>query len=75
LASLPAPQRTVVKLRDAPGDLVTASASGLDPHIPLQNAGFQLDRIAAKRTANLKRYPDEIRKDIVQIIQKNESAP
>ena len=63
------------RLQDVPGDLVTASASGLDPHISLQNAEFQLDRVAAKWAADLKRDPAAIRKEIEQIIQKNASAP
>ena len=45
------------ELQDVPGDLVTASASGLDPHITLQNAEYQLDRVAAKWAADLKRDP------------------
>jgi K+-transporting ATPase ATPase C chain len=62
-------------LQDVPGDFVTASASGLDPHITLQNAEFQLDRVASKWATNLKRDSAVIRKDIEQILQKNASAP
>ncbi len=62
-------------LQEVPGDLVTTSASGLDPHITLQNAEFQLDRVAAKWAANLKRDPATVRKEIEQILQQNASAP
>ena len=62
-------------LQDVPGDLVTASASGLDPHITLQNAEFQLERVASKWAANLKRDPSLVRKEIEQILRKNSSAP
>ena len=62
-------------LQEVPGDLVTSSASGLDPHITLQNAEFQLDRVAAKWAADLKRDPAEVRKEIKQVLQQNASAP
>jgi K+-transporting ATPase ATPase C chain len=62
-------------LQDIPGDLVTASASGLDPHITLQNAEYQLDRVAAKWAVNLKKDPASVRKEIEQIVQQNASAP
>ena len=62
-------------LEDIPGDLVTTSASGLDPHITLQNAEYQLDRVASKWAANKKRDPATVRKEVEQILQENASAP
>ncbi len=62
-------------LQDLPGDYVTASASGLDPHVSMDNAEFQLDRVASKRAEDLKRDPAPIKKEIEQILQENASAP
>jgi K+-transporting ATPase ATPase C chain len=64
-----------VELNDVPGDLVTTSASGLDPHISLQNAEFQMDRVAPKWAADLKRDPAAVRAEIEQILQANAAAP
>jgi K+-transporting ATPase ATPase C chain len=63
------------QLGEVPGDLVTTSASGLDPHISLQNAEFQLDRVAAKWAADLKLDPGTVRAEIEQILQRNAMAP
>lgn len=62
-------------IQDVPGDMVTASGSGLDPDITLQTAEFQLDRVASKWGSDLKRDPTTVRKEIDQILQQSASAP
>jgi len=62
-------------LQDVPGDLVTTSGSGLDPHITLQNAEYQLDRVSAKWAADIKRDPAAVKSEIEQILQNVASAP
>ncbi len=64
-----------VNLQDIPGDLVTTSASGLDPHITMQNANYQLDRVSSKWAADLKRSPVEVRNEVEDILEKNSFAP
>jgi len=64
-----------VALQEVPGDMVTTSGSGLDPHITLQNAEYQLDRVGAKWAADLKRDPATVRAEIEQILEQNASAP
>jgi K+-transporting ATPase ATPase C chain len=64
-----------IALQEVPGDLVTTSGSGLDPHITLQNAEFQLDRVAAKWAADLKRSPAEVRQEIADLLRAYASAP
>ena len=43
---------------EVPADAVTASASGLDPHITLANARLQAPRVAAERNLSLETVAD-----------------
>jgi len=62
-------------LQNVPGDFVTTSGSGLDPDITLQNAEYQLDRVASKWATDTKRDRAAIRGEIDGILQGNAKAP
>jgi len=62
-------------LADVPADMVTASASGLDPHITMENAEYQLERVAAKWAADTKRDPSQVRVEIEQVLKTDSFAP
>lgn len=64
-----------VALQNVPGDWVTTSGSGLDPHITLVNAEFQLPRVANKWAADLKRDPAQMRAEIEGIVTQHAFSP
>jgi K+-transporting ATPase ATPase C chain len=58
---------TIRAVRQIPADAVTASASGLDPHISLENARLQAPRVAAVRKLTLAQ--------VQQLIDQNTDGP
>ncbi|HSX20851.1 MAG TPA: potassium-transporting ATPase subunit C, partial [Gammaproteobacteria bacterium] len=64
-----------VKLTNFPADMVTTSASGLDPHISTQNAYMQLARVVAARSIRTERVGTELQKEIEALIKANARAP
>jgi K+-transporting ATPase ATPase C chain len=64
-----------VELVQVPADLVMASGSGLDPHITLKNAHYQLDRVVSAWAEKTKVDKAEVRKAIEDLLSQKAAAP
>jgi K+-transporting ATPase ATPase C chain len=62
-------------LEPVPADMVMASGSGLDPHITLKNALYQLDRVVHAWAGKKKIDEVRVRKEIEDLLHENAGAP
>ena len=64
-----------VELAEVPADMVMASGSGLDPHITLANAHYQLDRVVDAWAKKTGADPAEVRMAIENLLKQKAAAP
>jgi K+-transporting ATPase ATPase C chain len=63
------------QLERVPADLVMASGSGLDPHITLANARYQLDRVADAWATKTKLDREQVRRSIDKLLEEKAESP
>jgi K+-transporting ATPase ATPase C chain len=62
-------------LENVPADIVMTSGSGLDPHITLKNALYQLDRVAGAWAKKTNGDPARLHAEIDELLNQKAEAP
>jgi K+-transporting ATPase ATPase C chain len=62
-------------LEQVPADLVMTSGSGLDPHLTLRGAEYQLDNVVKARAEETKMSPTQVRFVIEKLLDKHSFRP
>jgi K+-transporting ATPase ATPase C chain len=65
----------LVDLEQVPADLVMTSGSGLDPHISLRGAQYQLDTVVEARAKETGKPAEQVRKTIDRLLEKHSFRP
>jgi K+-transporting ATPase ATPase C chain len=62
-------------LEEVPADMLTTSGSGLDPHITLANANYQLDGVVAAWVKKTGAKKEDLQKELEGVLHEQASAP
>jgi K+-transporting ATPase ATPase C chain len=68
-------EKKTIILEKVPADMVMASGSGLDPHITLKSALYQLDGVADAWAKKTNGNRDQVKEEIKHLLERKAEAP